>query len=73
MRAIGLWDQASVILALIIALITGLNTNYWSKPFGTFQDYAVLFLWAAGTKIGVDIITAVTDKLVSAASLAPRA
>ncbi|MBB5056419.1 hypothetical protein HDF16_001104 [Granulicella aggregans] len=72
-RAIGLWDQASVILALIIALITGLNTNYWSKPFGTFQDYAVLFLWAAGTKIGVDIVTAVTDKLVSAASLAPRA
>jgi len=72
-RAIGLWDKASVILALIIALITGLNTNYWGKPFGTFQDYAVLFLWAAGTKIGVDIITAVTDKFVSAAASAPHA
>ncbi|MCU1224536.1 MAG: hypothetical protein JWQ42_2629 [Edaphobacter sp.] len=43
------------------------------KPFGTFQDYAVLFLWAAGTKIGVDIVTAVTDKFVSAASSAPHA
>lgn len=73
LRAIGIWDQASVLFALIIALITGLNTSYWGKPFGTFQDYAILFLWAAGTKIGVDIVTAVTDKFVSAAFPAPRA
>jgi hypothetical protein len=72
-RAIGIWDKASVALALIIALITGLNTNYWPKPFGTLQDYAVLFLWAAGTKIGVDIVTAVTDRFVSPSSPAARA
>jgi hypothetical protein len=59
------WDGASVVLAIVIALITGLSTNYWGKPFGTVQDYAVLFLWGAGTKIGVDIVAAITDKFVS--------
>ena len=68
-NAINRRDVASVVLASVIAVVTGMNTNYWGdKPFGTFQDYAVLFLWAAGTKIGVDIIAAVTDKFVSAAS-----
>jgi hypothetical protein len=65
-RTIDRWDKLSVLLAFLIAVITGLNSNYWGKPFGTFQDYAVLFLWAAGTKVGVDIIAAVTDKFVSA-------
>jgi hypothetical protein len=59
------WDWASVVLAVVIALVTGLNTNYWGKSFGTVQDYAVLFLWGAGTKIGVDIVAAITDKFVS--------
>ncbi len=65
-QTIDRWDKLSVLLAFLIAVITGLNSNYWGKPFGTFQDYAVLFLWAAGTKVGVDIIAAVTDKFVSA-------
>ena len=64
-RDINFGDRASLLLAFVIALITGLNSNYWDKPFGNLQDYAVLFLWAAGTKVGVDIITAVTDKFVS--------
>lgn len=67
-RAIVRSDTASVLLASLIAVLTGLNTNYWSKPFGSLQDYAVLFLWAVGTKIGVDIIAAVTDRFISATS-----
>jgi hypothetical protein len=67
-RAIARSDTASVILASVIAVLTGLNSNYWGKPFGSLQDYAVLFLWAAGTKVGVDIIAAVTDKFISATS-----
>jgi hypothetical protein len=59
-------DRASIILASLIAIVTGMNSNYWGdKAFGSFQDYAVLFLWAAGTKVGVDIIAAVADKFIS--------
>jgi hypothetical protein len=58
-------DTASAIFALIIALVTGLSANYWGRSFGTLQDYAVLFLWAAGTKVGLDIVTALTDRFVS--------
>jgi hypothetical protein len=63
--AIAVGDFGSIVLALFIAIITGLNYSYWGKPFGTIQDYAVLFLWAAGTKVGVDIVTAITDRLAS--------
>ena len=63
--AIAVGDLGSIVLALFIAIITGLNYSYWGKPFGTIQDYAVLFLWAAGTKVGVDIVTAITDRLAS--------
>lgn len=63
--AIRLGDLASVLLALAIALVTGLNSFYLGKSFGTVQDYAALFLWAAGTKVGLDLLTTVTDRLIS--------
>jgi hypothetical protein len=61
-RAIRYGDRGSAILAFVIALLTGLNANYFSKPFGTLQDYITLFLWAAGTKAAVDILTSVLDR-----------
>jgi hypothetical protein len=67
-RTIARSDAASVILASVIAVLTGLNSYYWGKPFGSLQDYAGLLLWAAGTKVGVDIIAVVTDKFISATS-----
>jgi len=63
--ALRLGDLASIVLALAIALVTGLNSFYLGKAFGTPQDYAALFLWAAGTKVGLDLVTAVTDRLLS--------
>jgi hypothetical protein len=61
-RAIRYGDRGSAILAFVIALLTGLNANYLGKPFGTLQDYITVFLWGAGTKATLDVITAVLDK-----------
>jgi hypothetical protein len=60
--AIGYGDRGSAVLAFVIALLTGLSTYYLGKSFGTLQDYAVLFLWGAGTKATLDIVTSVLDK-----------
>jgi hypothetical protein len=60
--AIGYGDRGSAVLAFVIALLTGLSTYYFGKSFGTLQDYVVLFLWGAGTKATLDIVTSVLDK-----------
>jgi hypothetical protein len=64
-QAITRGDVQATVFAGAIALLTGLNTYYLGKPFGTLQDYIGLFLWAAGTKVALDILTAVWDKFVS--------
>jgi len=65
-RLINRSDWTLIIFAFVIAVLTGLNANYLGeKPWGTVQDYIVLFLWAAGTKVGLDLISAVTDKFLS--------
>ncbi|MGA9414189.1 MAG: hypothetical protein WBV60_05815 [Terriglobales bacterium] len=69
-KAIALADRASAILAFALAVLTGLTVNYLGKPFGTVQDYIALFLWAAGTKATLDIVTSVLDKFVIAKSKA---
>lgn len=63
--AIFRYDLASTLFAGAIGLLTGLNLFYLGKPFGTFQDYVALLLWAAGTKAALDVVVAVLDKLVS--------
>jgi hypothetical protein len=64
-RSIHLGDTASLVVAFVIAILTGLSSNYLGKPFGTIQDYAALFLWAAGTKVALDILSSVLDKFVT--------
>jgi hypothetical protein len=64
-RGIRLGDLGSVVIASVIALVTGLSSNYLGKPFGTVQDYFSLFVWGAGTKVGLDIVTSALDKLVA--------
>jgi hypothetical protein len=59
-------DTLTTFLAFLIALLTGLNSNYLGKPFGSLQDYIVLFLWAAGTKASLDIVLAVVDRFAPA-------
>ena len=64
-RRITRADLASTLFAGFIALLTGLNALYIGKAFGTLGDYVNLFLWAAGTKAGLDILLAVVDRVVN--------
>jgi len=64
-QAIDLGNTAATFFAFVIALLTGLSLKYFGQPFGTIQDYVGLFLWAAGTKATLDIITSVVGKLSS--------
>ncbi|MBC7911585.1 MAG: hypothetical protein H7Y30_13845 [Pyrinomonadaceae bacterium] len=59
------WDLALALIAFAIALLTGLNTYYFDKPFGSLQDYVGLFLWGAGTKVAVDTMSAALQWLFS--------
>ncbi len=65
-QSISLGDTASTLFAFVIALLTGLSLKYYGQPFGTIEDYAGLFLWAAGTKAALDIITSIVGKFSSA-------
>jgi len=58
-------DLAATVFAGLIGLLTGLNTFYIGKPFGSLGDYVSLFLWAAGTKAALDILLGVIDKFGS--------
>jgi hypothetical protein len=60
-RRIASADIATTVFAFGLALVTGLNTLYFSKPFGTLADYAGLFIWAAGTKATLDIVLVIAD------------
>ena len=65
----NLWRNQSLapctfLFAVTIALLTGLNSYYFSQPFGTLKDYVGLFLWAAGTKAALDILGMVLDRLI---------
>jgi hypothetical protein len=58
-------DLATTVFAGMVGLLTGLNTFYIGKPFGSLGDYVSLFLWAAGTKAALDILLGVIDKFGS--------
>jgi hypothetical protein len=58
-------DLATTVFAGTVGLLTGLNTFYIGKPFGSPGDYVSLFLWAAGTKAALDILLGVIDKFGS--------
>jgi hypothetical protein len=63
-QSIGRGDFGASAFAFVIALLTGLNQFYLgTKPFGTVADYVTVFLWAAGTKVALDMLLTVVDKL----------
>jgi hypothetical protein len=57
-------DRNLGILSLILAILTGLNTLYFGKPFGTVGDYVALTLWAFGAKIAVDVLSGGLERWV---------
>lgn len=65
-RAIREGDIAITAFAFIIAELIGLNTKYLGfRAFGTVKDYVDLFVWGAGTKATLDIVTVLLDKVSS--------
>lgn len=61
-ESIARWDGLSFGFAMLLATLTGLNALYIGQPFGSVKDYVILFLWAAGTKATLDMVTVVIDK-----------
>ncbi len=57
-------DRNLGILSLVLAILTGLNTLYFGKPFGTVGDYVTLTLWAFGAKIAVDVLSGGLERWV---------
>jgi hypothetical protein len=45
-------------LAFIVAVLTGLDSFYLGRPFGTIKDYVGIVVWALGTKVTVDMVSA---------------
>lgn len=62
---IQIGDREAAAFSFVVALLTGLNTYYIGKPFGTVGDYVTIFIWAAGTKAVLDVLSGVLDKLAS--------
>lgn len=63
-QSIGRGDFGASAFAFVIGLLTGLNQFYLgTRPFGTVADYVTVFLWAAGTKVALDMLLTVVDKL----------
>lgn len=61
--AIRKWDRSLTGLAFIVAVLTGLNSFYLGRPFGTIKDYVGIVVWAVGTKVTVDIVSAALGSL----------
>lgn len=55
---------ALVAVAVVIAVVTGLSTQYAGKAFGGSRwDYINIFLWGFTTKIVLDLAVAALDGL----------
>jgi hypothetical protein len=62
-----LWRRAQsfllLVLALAVAIASGLNSVYVGKAFGTWWDYINLFIWGLTTKLVFDLVVGSLDSL----------
>lgn len=61
-------DATSFTFGVSLAILAALDTYYIGKPFGSLHDYIALFLAAAGTKAGVDLVASLVDKFAGVAT-----
>jgi hypothetical protein len=52
-----------LVLAVVVAVVSGLHALYVGKPFGTTWDYINLFIWGFTTKIVFDLVVGSLDSL----------
>ncbi len=66
------WDGALTVIALVIAIWTGLNALYIGKPFGTVIDYTNALCWGITTKVALDAAASILEKVLGGGSLWSR-
>jgi hypothetical protein len=71
-QRIQLRDMAVFLLSMTLAVIVGLNAEYFGKPFGSVADYARVLAWALSTSIAVDITTLALNRVGSALGSSSR-
>jgi hypothetical protein len=62
-QGIGRSDNLVAWYGAALGLLTGLSVLYLGKPFGSLADYVAVLLWAAGAKVGLDLMLSVVDRL----------
>ena len=48
---------------MLVALATGLSQLYFGKNFGSLDDWLKALTWGAGSKLGVDLVKTVMERL----------
>jgi len=56
-------DTLAVLIALALAVLVGLNAEYFGKPFGSLADYSRVLVWALSASIGVDLASLGLNRL----------
>lgn len=73
-RLIAVWDVIFLLLAIVLAILTGLKQLYFDGAFwGTAGDYVTAILWGFGVKVVVDLTIASVTSFFGVRSGAPRA
>jgi hypothetical protein len=55
-------DRVTFAVALGLAVLVGLNAEYFGKPFGSLADYARILAWALTASVGVDLASAALNR-----------
>lgn len=58
-------DRLAMLVALALAVLVGLNAEYFGKPFGSLGDYARVLAWALSASIGVDLTSMALKRIGS--------
>lgn len=59
------WQWGLVLVAALIALVSGLDTLYFGHEFGTGRDYLAAVLWGFATKGALDVVLVLLDRVRS--------
>jgi hypothetical protein len=71
-QLIAAWDVVFLLLAVVLAILTGLKQLYFDTTFwGTPGDYVTAILWGFGVKVVVDITIASVTRFFGVRSGAP--
>jgi hypothetical protein len=58
-------DRLAILVALAVAVVAGLNAEYFGKPFGSLADYSRVLGWALSASIGVDLASMALNRIGS--------